>query len=118
MSQQSYPGKCSLISAALTVIERSLLSDRPTFWVTAGQHGGGKTTTLMMLLMRVTGVRPSAAAWSPNAEERRKALLSYLLSAAPAVIGDNIARGTQIACPAYRGLMHHGFLFGPAPRRL
>ena len=94
-----YPGKCSLISAALTVIERSLLSDRPTFWVTAGRRGGGKTTTLMMLLMRVTGVRPSAAAWSPNAEERRKALLSYLLSAAPAVIGDNIARGTQIACP-------------------
>ena len=32
----------------------------------------------MMLLMAITGMRPAAAAWSPNEEERRKALLSYL----------------------------------------
>ena len=94
-----YRGKCVLISAAATVIERSLLPDRPTFWVTAGRRGGGKTTTLIMLLVAVTGVRPAAAAWSPNAEERRKALLSYLLSAVAAVIWDNITRGSKISCP-------------------
>jgi hypothetical protein len=39
-----YPGKCTIIAAAMTVIERSLLSDRPAFFVTAGRRGGGKTT--------------------------------------------------------------------------
>ena len=94
-----YTGKCILIAAALTLIERSLLPDRPVFFVTAGRRGGGKTTTLIMLLMAVTGVRPSAAAWSPNEEERRKALLAYLMEALPAIIWDNIPRGTQISCP-------------------
>jgi hypothetical protein len=94
-----YTGKCILIAAALTLIERSLLPDRPVFFVSAGRRGGGKTTTLIMLLMAVTGVRPSAAAWSPNEEERRKALLAYLMEALPAIIWDNIPRGTQISCP-------------------
>lgn len=93
-----YAGKCILIAAALTVIERSLLPDRPTFWVTAGRRGGGKTTTIIMLLVAVTGIRPAAAAWSPNEEERRKALLAYLLEALAAIVWDNIPRGAQIAC--------------------
>ena len=41
-----YIGKCIIIAAALTLIERSLLPDRPVFFVTAGRRGGGKTTTL------------------------------------------------------------------------
>jgi hypothetical protein len=92
-------GKCVLISAALTLIERSLLPERPVFFVTAGRRGGGKTTTLVMLLVAITGSRPAAAAWSPNEEERRKALLSYLLEGVPAIIWDNIPRGAQISCP-------------------
>ncbi len=94
-----YAGKCILIAAALSIIERSVLPERPAFFVTAGRRGGGKTTALIMLLMAVTGVRPSAAAWSPNEEERRKSLLSYLMEALPAIIWDNIPRGTQISCP-------------------
>jgi hypothetical protein len=95
----TYAGKCVLIAAALTIIERSLLPDRPTFWVTAGRRGGGKTTALIMLLIAVTGVHPPAAAWSPNEEERRKALLAYLLEALPAILWDNIPKGSQISCP-------------------
>ena len=94
-----YTGRCMLIAAALTIIERSLLSDRPAFFVTAGRRGGGKTTALVMLLMAVTGIRPAAAAWSPNEEERRKALLAHLMEAVPAIIWDNIPRGSQISCP-------------------
>jgi hypothetical protein len=94
-----YIGKCELIAAALTIIERSVLAERPAFFVTAGRRGGGKTTALIMLLAAVTGVRPSAAAWSPNEEERRKSLLAYLMEALPAIIWDNIPRGTQISCP-------------------
>lgn len=91
-------GKCTLIAAALTIIERSLLPDRPAFFVSAGRRGGGKTTTLAMLIMAVLGVWPAAAAWSTNEEERRKALLSYFLSGVPYILWDNIARGSQISC--------------------
>jgi hypothetical protein len=94
-----YVGKCTIVAAALTVIERSLLDQRPAFFVTAGRRGGGKTTTLTMLIKAVTGIWPAAAAWSANEEERRKALLSYFLYGVPYILWDNIARGTQISCP-------------------
>jgi hypothetical protein len=94
-----YTGKCTLIAAALTMIERSLLPDRPAFFVTAGRRGGGKTTTLVILIMAVTGIWPAAAAWSTNEEERRKALLSYFLYGVSYILWDNIPRGSQISCP-------------------
>jgi hypothetical protein len=94
-----YAGKCITIAAALTLIERTLLPDRPAFFVTAGRRGGGKTTTLIMLIMAVTGLWPAAAAWSTNEEERRKALMSYFLYGVPYILWDNIARGMQISCP-------------------
>lgn len=52
-----------------------------------------------MLLIAVTGLRPAAAAWSPKEEERRKALLAYLMAALPCIIWDNIKRGSQLSCP-------------------
>jgi hypothetical protein len=94
-----YTGKCTIIAAAMTVIERSLLSDRPAFFVTAGRRGGGKTTLIIMLIMAVTGVRPAAAAWATNEDERRKALLSYFMTGTSYILWDNIARGTQVGCP-------------------
>jgi hypothetical protein len=94
-----YDGKCILIALALTLIDRSLLPDRPAFFVTAGRRGGGKTTTLIMLIVAVTGIMPAAAAWSTNEEERRKALLAYFLYGVPYILWDNIARGSQISCP-------------------
>ena len=94
-----YAGKCSLIAAALTIIERSLLDQRPCFFVTAGRRGGGKTTTIIMLIKGVTGIHPAASAWSTNEEERRKALMSYFMYGASYILWDNIARGTQISCP-------------------
>ena len=94
-----YAGKCTIIAAALTLIERSVLPDRPCFFVTAGRRGGGKTTTLTMLIMAVTGLRSSAAAWSTNEEERRKALMAYFLCGVAYISWDNIAKGSQISCP-------------------
>jgi hypothetical protein len=94
-----YAGKCTIIAAALTIIQRSLLDSRPTFFVTAGRRGSGKTTVLTMLIKAVTGIWPAAAAWSSNEEERRKALLSYFLSGVSYILWDNIPRGTQISCP-------------------
>jgi hypothetical protein len=94
-----FTGKCILIAAALTLIERSILPERPVYFITAGRRGGGKTTTLMMLTIAVTGTRPAAAAWSDNTEERRKALLAYLLAGIPCIVWDNIERGARITCP-------------------
>ena len=94
-----YVGKCILIADALTLIERNMLPERPVFFITAGRRGGGKTTTLHMLVMAVFGTMAPAAAWSPNEEERRKALLSYFMAALPFIIWDNIPRGIQISCP-------------------
>ena len=113
-----YAGKCIIIAAALTLIERSLLTDRPCFFVTAGRRGGGKTTTLIMLIMAVTGMRPAAAAWSTNEEERRKALMSLLpRSACRYILWDNIPRGTQIACPHIERSCTVGVLCRPQARR-
>jgi hypothetical protein len=94
-----YTGKAILVAAALTLIERSLLPDRPVFFITAGRHGGGKTTVVNMLGAAVTGNRGSVAAWSSNEEERRKALLAYFILGKPYILWDNIPRGLQIVCP-------------------
>jgi hypothetical protein len=94
-----YAGKCTIIAAALTIVERSLLPERPAFFVTAGRRGGGTTTLLIILIVAVTGIRPAAAAWSSNEEERRKALLSYFMYGVPYILWDNIPRGIQISCP-------------------
>jgi ABC-type proline/glycine betaine transport system ATPase subunit len=67
---------------ALSLIERSLMPDRPCFFVTAGRWGGGKTTTLSMIFMAVLGHQAPGTAWSTDEEERRKverALRSRLL---------------------------------------
>jgi hypothetical protein len=92
-------GKCTLIAAALTMMERSLLDERPCFFVSAARRGGGKTTALTMLILAVTGIRPAAAAWSLDENERRKALLAYFMLNVPYILWDNIPRGFQIDCP-------------------
>jgi hypothetical protein len=94
-----YAGRCVLIAAALSIIERTLLDQRPAYFITAGRRGGGKTTALQMIATAVLGHRAAAAAWSPNDEERRKALFAYLLEGVPLLVWDNLARGAAISCP-------------------
>jgi hypothetical protein len=94
-----YAGKCTLVALALTIIQRSLLDQRPVFFVGTGQRGSGKTTTIQMIIQAATGTGAAASPWSPNEEERRKALLSYLMSGCPYLLWDNVNRGTQISCP-------------------
>ena len=91
-------GKCVAIMLALTVLQRALLPERPAFFVTAGQRGGGKTTLITMIIAAVLGRRPAAAAWSDNAEERKKALFSYLRQSVAALVWDNIPRGSNVTC--------------------
>ena len=97
--ETDFTGKCVLISLTLTIIERSLLPERPAYFVVAGKRGSGKTTAIAMLIRAVTGEWPAAAAWSPSDEERRKALLSYLMKGSAYILWDNIPRGAQLSCP-------------------
>ena len=92
-------GKSIAIMLAMTLIERALLPERPAFFVTAGQRGGGKTTLVNMITLAVLGRRAAAAGWSENAEERKKALFSYLRQGVACLAWDNIARGSAISCP-------------------
>ena len=92
-------GKCVTVMLALTLLQRALLPERPAFFVTASQRGGGKTTLVSMIILAVLGRGASAAAWSDNAEERKKALFSYLRQCVAALVWDNIARGSTISCP-------------------
>jgi hypothetical protein len=92
-------GKCVAVLLALTLLQRALLPERPAFFVTAGQRGGGKTTLISMIIAAVLGRRPAAAGWSDSVEERRKALFSYLRQNVAALVWDNIARGSSIGCP-------------------
>jgi hypothetical protein len=95
-----YEGRCVLIACAMTVLERVLLPERPAFFITAGQRGGGKTTACHMLSMAALGHRAAAAAWSPNEDERRKALFAYLGEGVPFLVWDNLPRGAAISCPS------------------
>jgi hypothetical protein len=92
-------GKCIAIMLALTLIERALLTERPAFFVTAGQRGGGKTTLVIMITLAALGRRAAAAAWSEKSEERKKALFSYLRQSLACLVWDNIQRGAAISCP-------------------
>jgi hypothetical protein len=92
-------GKSIAIMMAMTLIERVLLPERPAFFVTAGQRGGGKTTLVNMITLAVLGRRAAAAGWSDSSEERKKALFSYLRQGVACLAWDNISRGLAISCP-------------------
>ncbi len=100
-----FAGKCVLIALALSILERVLLPERPAFFVTAGKRGGGKTTALGMIILAVTGKKPSAAAWSFSEDERRKALAAYLSEGLAAMVFDNIPLGATIACPTIEKIL-------------
>jgi hypothetical protein len=95
-----YSGKLKLLALAITILERSVLPERPCFFITAGQRGNGKSTAVTLIAVATLGQRVSAAAWSHSADERRKALLSYLGEGVPLICWDNIKRGASIACPS------------------
>jgi hypothetical protein len=92
-------GKCVAVLLALTLLQRALLPERPAFFVTAGQRGGGKTTLISMIITAVLGRHATAAAWSDSVEERKKALFSYLRQGVASLVWDNISRGSTISCP-------------------
>jgi hypothetical protein len=95
----TFVDKCNVIALALTIIERSLLAERPIGFITSPTPESGKTTLAKMLITAVTGADAVAFAWSPHEEERRKALLAYFDAGLTYILWDNIADGTFVQCP-------------------
>jgi hypothetical protein len=94
----SNEGMAVAIALALTLIQRIVLTDgRPAFFISASQRGGGKTTLANMVTAAVFGRSSPTAPWARDDEERRKAILGYLLSGAGAIVWDNIYRGASVA---------------------
>lgn len=96
----SYAGKCCIISAVATIVQRQLLPERPAYFISANSRGSGKSTLMGMISTAATGVPASAAAWSSSDEERRKALLAYLASGTPYIAWDNLPLGAAVSCPS------------------
>jgi hypothetical protein len=94
-----FDGKCILVAMALSILQRALFSEKPCFFVTAPQRGGGKTTAVAMVGVATTGHRPAAKGWSDSEEERRKAMLATLSTGVAMMVWDNIKRGESISCP-------------------
>jgi hypothetical protein len=94
-----YRGKCTLITTAMSIIERTELPKRVAYSLTAGQAASGKTTAINMVSVGVLGVLAAAAAWSQSPEERRKSVFACLSGAPPLVVWDNIPNGMSISCP-------------------
>jgi len=95
----TFVDKCNAIALALTIIERSLLAERPIGFITSPTPESGKTTLAKMLITAVTGTDAVAFAWSPHEEERRKALLAYFDAGLAYILWDNIADGAFVQCP-------------------
>ena len=95
----SFIDKCNAITLALTIIERSLLAERPIGFITSPMPESGKTTLAKMLITAATGIDAVAFAWSPHEEERRKALLAYFDAGLAYILWDNIADGAFVQCP-------------------
>ena len=93
-------GRLLALMLCLSMLERVLLKERPAWFVTAGHRGGGKTTLIIMLTIAVFGRMAAAANWSDSAEERRKALFSYLRQSVAVLCWDNIPRGAKITDPS------------------
>jgi hypothetical protein len=94
----SFVDKCCALALGATIIERSLPPERPVGFVTSPTPESGKTTLMKMLIGAITGTEAVAFAWSPNEEERRKAVLAYLDAGLSHVLIDNIPDGATIAC--------------------
>jgi hypothetical protein len=91
-------GKALTIAMMASIIERTLLSERPGFIVTAGQQAAGKTTLIHGVSQAVLGRYANAIPWSTSEEERRKRMMAGFLAGHPLFAWDNVRAGSIISC--------------------
>lgn len=77
-------------------MQRPLMKTCPAFAIIAPQPGSGKSTLVEVASLAIHGVPMAAHAWSLETEELRKAFHSLLMAKIPAVLFDNITRGSAV----------------------
>ena len=95
----TYVGKCVAIARALTIMERSLLPDRPVYLYNAGRRGSGKTTLIKMIVAAATGHQAACISMDDErggATKGDPGLLHGRCRLHP--VGQH-PRGFQITCP-------------------
>ena len=93
-------GKAMAIMLAMTLIERALLPERPAFFVTAGQRGGGKTTLVNMITLAALGRRAAAAGLvRQRARSERRRCSPICAKAWRASPGTTSPEARRSACP-------------------
>ena len=113
----NYAGKCVAIAEALTIIERSLLPERPVFVHTAGKSGSGKTTLIKMIVAAVTGHHDCGLGVDDGRERAAKGDHGVLHGRRPLhPVGQHPPRLPDIV-PPHRALVHVCVLLRQDPRR-
>jgi len=90
-------GKAGVIACALTLIQRSMLTERPMFLFDAGLRGGGKTTAAQMAIGVVEGLKALPNPWSPEAVERKKVIFTHAREGRDIPFFDNVPNGHTLS---------------------
>lgn len=89
--------RAGALALFLCFMQRPLMKTCPAFAVVAPQPGTGKSSLIEVASLAIHGSHIAPHAFSSEDEELRKALHSLILSKVPAVMFDNIRRGTSVA---------------------
>ncbi len=84
------------LALMLTMMQRPLMKTAPAFAAVAPQPGTGKSTLIEVASIAVHGFPIASHPLSGNEEELRKAIMSMLVAKIPAVMFDNIGKGSAI----------------------
>lgn len=88
--------KAGALAMMLTMMQRPLMKTAPAFAAVAPQPGTGKSTLIEVASIAVHGFPIASHPLSGNEEELRKAIMSMLVAKIPAVMFDNIGKGSAI----------------------
>lgn len=84
------------LALMMTMMQRPLMKTAPAFAAVAPQPGTGKSTLIEIASIAVHGFPIASHPLSGNEEELRKAIMSMLIAKIPAVMFDNIGKGSAI----------------------
>lgn len=84
------------LALVLTLVARPALRQVPMFMVDAASSGSGKTLLVDLAAVIATGAPATKSAWSTQADEQRKAVLSVLRAGATLCLLDNQQNGGSL----------------------
>lgn len=89
--------RAGALGLLLSFMQRPLMKTCPAFAIVAPQPGSGKSTLVEIASIAVHGIPIASHAWTLEGEELRKAIHSMLIAKLPAVMFDNVGRGSAVS---------------------